>query len=279
MSFQIKMLFALGTLLLLTTVSIQAKPYCVLRKPWYPPKPNCYEFYLADVERKPPSNLVGGDDCSLTPLALRQGWEVDSGPFPNWSTGDARMSLVSPFQKDLYGCMIDPNVINPNNGRHENGGGGTRGDGSSCKHVKTMYQAEKRDGMGRITVEAANIHVMDCPTGQIYIYELLNRPGFRAIRPPDWGRPLGGRDFSTFEEALNAATSGASQTGRPFVPGSQPSGYKSCGCFSSDGRNGACRNNGCVEPPNYHMTCFWECISHNGARVKIRGRDGAIMNR
>jgi hypothetical protein len=38
----------------------------------------------------------------------------------------------------------------------------------------------------------------------LYIYEYLNRPGFRAIAPPDWSHALGGRDFATYDEAVRA---------------------------------------------------------------------------
>lgn len=72
-------------------------------------------------------------------------------------------------------------------------------------------QGEARDASGRITVEAALIHQVLCQNGavgrRIFVYEYTNRPGFRAILPPDWGRPLGGRDFGTFAEATAAGCS------------------------------------------------------------------------
>ncbi len=81
--------------------------------------------------------------------------------------------------------------------------------GGSCRTVQKTNQPESRDASGRIRVEAATIHVMNCPSrGQIYVYQYLNRSGFRAIRPPDWGRAIGGRDFPTFEQAQQAAAAG-----------------------------------------------------------------------
>ena len=78
--------------------------------------------------------------------------------------------------------------------------------GGSCQTVQRINQSESRDASGRITVEAATIHVMNCPAGQVYVYQYLNRPGFRAIRPPDWGRAIGNQDFPTFEQAQQAVT-------------------------------------------------------------------------
>ena len=84
-----------------------------------------------------------------------------------------------------------------------------------------MNQAEQRDGTGRITVEASIIHVIRCGSGeQFYIYQYVNRPGFRAIRPPHWGAPLGGRDFVTFGDAVGAAT--AQPTVSTPKPGTPP---------------------------------------------------------
>jgi hypothetical protein len=76
--------------------------------------------------------------------------------------------------------------------------------------VQTINEGESRDASGRITVEASTIHVTECnPEGSgrrmVYIYEYVNRRGFRAIRPPDWGHALGGRDFDTRDEATATA--------------------------------------------------------------------------
>jgi hypothetical protein len=82
-------------------------------------------------------------------------------------------------------------------------------------HVaQTINQPESRDPSGKITVEAANIEVITCDTPQaskeqFYIYEYVNRHGYRAILPPNWGHALGGRDFDTKEEAIAAACSTA----------------------------------------------------------------------
>lgn len=78
------------------------------------------------------------------------------------------------------------------------------------RQVRRLNQPEARDATGRITTEAAIIHVVACdgPMGngaQIYVYEYQNRPGFRAIHPPDWGNALGGRDFP---HLIGAATAG-----------------------------------------------------------------------
>ena len=55
-------------------------------------------------------------------------------------------------------------------------------------------QAERRDAYGRITVEASVISVLKCNGAgengrQFYIYQYVNRLGFRAILPPYWGSP------------------------------------------------------------------------------------------
>ena len=51
--------------------------------------------------------------------------------------------------------------------------------------------------------------------GQFYICQYVNRPGFRAVQPPNWGHVLGGRDYATFQEATSAACIKA-------VPGPNP---------------------------------------------------------
>lgn len=91
--------------------------------------------------------------------------------------------------------------------------------------VEEFDQAEARDAEGRITVEESIIYVIACsgPSengGQYYLYEYVNRDGYRAILPPDWGQPIGGRDFDTMDEAGAAAcTTGVTPTGPPPVPG------------------------------------------------------------
>jgi hypothetical protein len=79
----------------------------------------------------------------------------------------------------------------------------------NCQMGQTFSQAEARDAYGRLTVEAAQIHVVSCSGQTFYIYQYLNRLGFRAIRPPDWANAIGGRDYATFAEALAAAAAAA----------------------------------------------------------------------
>jgi hypothetical protein len=83
--------------------------------------------------------------------------------------------------------------------------GGGQGASQACRITQRFNQPEKRDPYGRILVEAAVINVLDCAGTQFYVYQYVNRPGFRTIRPPDWGHAIGGRDFSTFAEAVAAA--------------------------------------------------------------------------
>ena len=86
-------------------------------------------------------------------------------------------------------------------------------------------QAEQRDAYGRITVEASVISVLNCNGAgengrQFYIYRYVNRGGFRAILPPYWGSPIGGRDWSTFQIAARVACTAG--TGRQPAPPAQP---------------------------------------------------------
>jgi hypothetical protein len=79
--------------------------------------------------------------------------------------------------------------------------------------IRDINQPEARDGAGRITVEDAVIHVVQCngphEDGKVYyIYQYTKRVGFRAILPPDWGNSIGNRDFASFEEAAIAACGG-----------------------------------------------------------------------
>ena len=76
------------------------------------------------------------------------------------------------------------------------------------------YQPEARNSAGVLTVESAFIRQVLC-TGsgengrRIFLYQYNKRPpgypAFRAISPPDWSHALGGRDFPTYQEAVNAA--------------------------------------------------------------------------
>jgi hypothetical protein len=76
--------------------------------------------------------------------------------------------------------------------------------------IRDIEQAEASDASGRITVEAAVIHVIQCngskEDGKVYyIYQYTKRPGFRAILPPEWANSIGNRDFVSFDEAAIAA--------------------------------------------------------------------------
>lgn len=208
----------LFSVLLLVLDSAYAAPYCLLRKPFFPPQPNCFEFYLADTAIPPPRQMATAA-CIVTDYAMRQGWGVDPSfpaPLPNWSAGDAAMGVVSPYHSDRYGCRGGGASGNSGAG---GGGGVAGGAGSACQTVQRMNQPESRDATGRITVEAAIIHVMSCPGGvQMYIYQYLNRPGFRAIRPPDWGHAIGGQDFPTIEQAQQAAATGGQAAPPPPPP-------------------------------------------------------------
>jgi hypothetical protein len=89
--------------------------------------------------------------------------------------------------------------------------------------VQKMNQAESRDPSGRITVEASVINVIQCNGagengGQYYIYQYINRPGFRAIQPPNWGSPIGGQDFATFDQAAAACGTGGTGPDAPLPP-------------------------------------------------------------
>jgi hypothetical protein len=84
---------------------------------------------------------------------------------------------------------------------------------SQAAHAYTItgknHQAEQRAG-NRITVEESWIHIVVCngageKGGQYYVYQYVKRNGFRAILPPNWGSPIGGRDFGSFAQAASAA--------------------------------------------------------------------------
>ena len=115
----------------------------------------------------------------------------------------------------------------------------------TCGFVRRLTQAESRDAYGRIIVEASVIYEVNCNGRQFYIYDYIKRPGcspegatgpncFRAIRVPDWGRAIGGRDFSSYAEAIAAAAAAASGGGstptdsRGELTGKWKGGYR-CG--------------------------------------------------
>ncbi len=78
-TFATKTALALVGLFLLATSGAYGAPYCLLRKPFSPPQPNCFQFYLADTAVAPPSTMavVGPTGCLVTAYAARQGWEPD----------------------------------------------------------------------------------------------------------------------------------------------------------------------------------------------------------
>lgn len=76
--------------------------------------------------------------------------------------------------------------------------------------VNAFLQPERRDETGRVTVEAAAVHVIHCDDegengGEYYVYQYIYRDGFRVIAPPNWGQVIGGRDWDTYMEAVTAA--------------------------------------------------------------------------
>src|ERR1700754_2572278 len=84
------------------------------------------------------------------------------------------------------------------------------GPAGAYQATQRFNQAEQRSPTGQIQVEASVITVISCNSpgehgGQYYIYQYLNRAGFRAIQPPNWGNAIGGGDWSTFEQAAGAA--------------------------------------------------------------------------
>jgi len=87
--------------------AVCAQEYCLLRKPQYISDPcPCYQFYLAKTTGDDARAVTDGVSCYVTDLGAREGWEVDSdfgGPH-DWTSGDAAMSVVSPYYDDYYGC-------------------------------------------------------------------------------------------------------------------------------------------------------------------------------
>jgi hypothetical protein len=80
--------------------------------------------------------------------------------------------------------------------------------------VSRFGQPEQMGAGGRLAVEASFISVINCQGagergGQFWIYQYINRPGYRAILPPHWSNALGGKDWSTFGEAAHVACTGA----------------------------------------------------------------------
>lgn len=115
-----------GVLVLLFLETASGVPYCLLRAPYDPPQGNCFQFYLADTATLPARVTVAGGVCAVTPLAAREGWEVDltfPGPLSTWSAGDAAMGVVSPYFGDAYGCHAADGNTGSGNGGNGTGGG------------------------------------------------------------------------------------------------------------------------------------------------------------
>jgi hypothetical protein len=89
-----------------------------------------------------------------------------------------------------------------------------------CSVERTFDQPESRDPSGtRVLVEASTIRIVDCDGEELWVYEYDRRPGsgpqFRVIRPPDFAHAIGGRDFSSYGEALAAASNNTSFEEKP----------------------------------------------------------------
>ncbi|CAM4439809.1 MULTISPECIES: hypothetical protein [Myxococcus] len=103
------------------------------------------------------------------------------------------------------------------------------GSANAAEVIQQFRQPESRDETGKLLVEESVVSIINCNGsgengGQFYIYQYVNRPGVRAIRPPDWSQPIGGRDFAAFEEAVAAACAPASAPGGPTPGAPTPAG-------------------------------------------------------
>ncbi|MEC9368385.1 MAG: hypothetical protein VX871_06790 [Pseudomonadota bacterium] len=92
----------------------------ILFKPDGTGRPRCYKFFVAKIGGK----RVASPGV-LTPLGTREGWSVDTsggaGPnrgwsWSNWKQVNARMTELSVFGDDWYGCLADPQVASPTEG-------------------------------------------------------------------------------------------------------------------------------------------------------------------
>src|SRR6056297_1514763 len=100
--------------------------YCVLRDPDLYGPPNCFQFYLADTTRTSGQMAIidAQGFCWVTPLAARQGYEVDptlGGPYRNWEAADFAMTRLSRYGDDVYGCLAA--LWPPDDESDENGAG------------------------------------------------------------------------------------------------------------------------------------------------------------
>lgn len=115
------------------------------------------------------------------------------------------------------------------------------GGGANASAVLQQFrQPESRDATGRLSVEESAVSIISCNGlgengGQFYVYQYVNRPGVRAIRPPDWSQPLGGRDFATFDEAVKTACALPAAPGGTTPGGPTPGGATAAGCKGFSG--------------------------------------------
>ena len=117
-----------GVLVLLLLETVSGAPYCLLRAPYNPPQGNCFQFHLADTTSSPARATAAGGVCAVTPLAAREGWELDPtfpAPLSTWAEGDTAMGVVSPYFGDAYGCQAaGGNNVGVGNGEGVSNSGG-----------------------------------------------------------------------------------------------------------------------------------------------------------
>jgi hypothetical protein len=179
------------------------------------PAPNCAKDFTAEWQCSGQvgtrSNSVPATTNETTPLLL-------SCKTANGNAGSNNSSGINLLGVPYGGGNATGGGMTSGTGRataNGNGGRFTSGTGRATANSggmmnggvqQVLTQAEQRDRWGRITQEAAKVHVVTCngSSRQFYIYEYLKRAGFRAIIPPDWSHPVGGRDFGTSMEAWHA---------------------------------------------------------------------------
>jgi len=134
--------------------------YCVLRDPDLYGPPNCFQFYLADTTRTSGQMAIidAQGFCWVTPLAARQGYEVDptlGGPYRNWEAADFAMTRLSRYGDDVYGCLAA--LWPPDDESDENGAG--PGGPNACRWAFDGECDEPGIGTG---VCAAGTDTADC---------------------------------------------------------------------------------------------------------------------
>jgi len=70
------------------------------------------------------------------------------------------------------------------------------------------YQVlERAHQSAAVNREEADITVIRCNGKKYYIYSYYRDAGpqYRAIIPPYWGNPLGGKDFYTYDDVISVA--------------------------------------------------------------------------